>query len=345
MPKSTDFLTNPQNFCNRWVIKMPGGQTEGAGLQGKAATFLTDRTVNQPPVGSAIPKVRAGYTIAANSVRVQWHEYSPGRLELVIDGSAHHGNLQFQNVPLDNDWFNAFILPWGIGKAARMELPDQSLTGAPVRAFFTAEMNGCAFLAAGNPLSPVVAHMNVNVAVGALTLAQKDQELERMTTSVLKGARGGPNIGNETATVLRWVTPDPAAPGTFGGRLARQGHTYADTGNEIANYDAQTTANLHAQHRKFDIAPTTDIRLATMGVLDAATRRWTFFYQRNICTTYAHKQRIGKLGGIRKRLFGDWRTPQNVTTYEHIGASQYVEIWPNGAGVLNVPAHGDPTQA
>ncbi len=324
---------------------MPGGQTEGAALQGRAATFLRDATVTPiPQEDGRIPKVKAGFTIPSNAVRVQWYQYTPGRLQLVVDGSAFHGGLVFQGVALDNDWFHAFILPWGIGKAARMGLHNQTAAGAPVRAFFTAEMNGCAFLAAGSPVSPVVAHLNVNVAVGALTQTQKDQELERMTTSVLKRTRGGPNIGNQTATLLRWATPAPAGAGTFGGDLSRQGATYADTGNEIANFDAQTTAGLNAQNRKFDLAPTTDIRLATMGVYNVAGQRWTFFYQRNICTTYSHKKRIGALGGIRKRIFGEWRTPDQVTRYDHMAGTEYVEIWPNGVGVLNVPAHGDPTQ-
>jgi len=342
MPLSTDFINNPQAFCTRWVIKAPGGHSEGAGLQGNAPSFLPDRT---GPAGG--PKRHVGYDLAAAPVRVQWYQYDRDRVQPVVENSSLHGGLQFTHVPLTNDWFDCFVLPWGIGKAARMVLPDQTGVANPVRAFITAEMNGCAFLAAGNPLAPVVAHLNVNVAVAALTPAQKDQELERMTTSVLKLTRGGPAIGNTTATVLRWKPPAPVAPGTLGARLARLGGAYGDTGAEIATYDANTAAQLAARRHKFEIAPTTDIRLATMGVMDLATRRWKFFYQRNICTQYQHKQRLGlgAFGGLAKKVLGDPRVIHAVTRYDHMAGAEYVEIWPNGTGILPVPAHGDPTQA
>ena len=156
MPLSTDFLTNPRTFCQHWVIKMPGDQAGGVGLQNAAATFLPEYAAKQ--LGH---KFHVGYNVAAAGADVCWYEYTPGHLELVVRNSQRH---QIMTGPPLADWFEAFVLPWGMGKVARMEVPDQTAVLGPnkVRAFFTAEMNGCAFLAAGSPRSPVLAHLNVN---------------------------------------------------------------------------------------------------------------------------------------------------------------------------------------
>jgi hypothetical protein len=248
------------------------------------------------------------------------------------------------NGPALTDWFRAYVLPWGIGKVARMEVPDQTAVAGvnKVRAFFTAEMNGCAFLAAGNPASPVVAHLNVN-AITFNTQPAKDGELDRMVTSALKLTRGGPNIGGQTGAVLHWKQPaNPTAP-TLGASLARRGALYADRGTEITNFDQNLSTNVAGQGRKFYNAPTTDIRLATMGVMDAGTNRWQFFYQRNFCTSFATIKKLGALGLV-KNIFGDWRTPRHENYYARIPGNEYILIWPVGAGIVNIPAHGDPTQ-
>jgi hypothetical protein len=338
MPLSTDFLTDPRTFCQTWVIKMPGDQAGGVGLQNEHATFLPEFTAKQ--MGH---KFHVGYNIAAAGVEVCWHQYAQGCLELVVRNSQYH--LLLNGPPL-TDWFRAYVLPWGIGKVARMELPDQTAVagGNKVRAFFTAEMNGCAFLAAGNPISPVVAHLNVN-AITFTTQPAKDAELDRMVTSALKLTRGGPNIGGLTGGVLHWKQPaNAAAPApTLGTRLARGGGVYADTGAEAANFNQNITANTAAQGRKFYNAPTTDIRLATMGVMNPGDNRWQFFYQRNFCTSFATIKKIGALGVV-KNVFGDWRAPLHENYYARIPGNEYILIWPIGAGIVNVPAHGDPTQ-
>lgn len=335
MPLSTGFLADPRAFCQKWVIKMPGDQQQGAGLQNANAAFLPEFAAKQ--MGH---KLYVGYNIAAAPVDVCWHEYEPGHLQLVVRNSQQH---LLMTGPALTDWFEAFVLPWGIGKAARMELPDQTAAANKVRAFFTAEMNGCAFLAVGNPVSPVVAHMNVN-AQTFLTQPAKDAELDRMVTSTLKLARGGPNVGNTTGAVLHWKQPANIAAPTLGPRLARRGTTYADGGNEIANFDQQLAANTAAEDRKYYNVPTTDIRLSTMGVMDPGTNRWQFFYQRNFCTSYATIKKLGPILGAAKNLVGDWRAPRRAVYYEHIPGTEYLLIWPVGAGIVDIPAHGDPTQ-
>lgn len=336
MPLSTDFLTDPRTFCQTWVIRMPGDQQGGVGLQNEHATFFPEFAAKQ-----AGHKFHVGYNIAAGAVEVCWHQYAAHCLELVVRNSQKHLTM---NGPALTDWFDAYVLPWGIGKVARMELPDQTAVAGPnkVRAFFTAEMNGCAFLAAGNPTSPVVAHLNVN-AITFNTQPAKDTELDRMVTSALKLTRGGPNIGGQTGAVLHWKQPANAAAPLLGARLARGGGVYADTGAEVTNFDQNLAANTAAQNRKFYNAPTTDIRLATMGIMDGASNRWQFFYQRNFCTSFATVKRIGALGVV-KNVFGDWRAPRHENYYAHIPGDQYILIWPIGAGVVNIPAHGDPTQ-
>jgi hypothetical protein len=336
MPLSVDFLNDPRTFCQRWVIRMPGDHGGGVGLQNENASFLPELVAKQ-----ANHKYHVGYNIAAGGVDVCWHEYADGRLELVVRNSQAHLAM---NNPALADWFRAFVLPWGAGKVARMELPNQSAVAAAnkVRAFFTAEMNGCAFLAAGSPASPVVAHLNVN-AQSVLTQPAKEVELDRMVTSTLKLARGGPNIGGQTGAVLHWKAANNPPGATLGATLARRGSTYADTGAEITNFDQQLAANTAADGRKFYTAPTTDIRLATMGLMDGGTNRWQFFYQRNYCTSFATVKKIGALGVI-KNVFGDWRTPHRENYYAHVVGDEYLLMWPMGAAIVNIPAHGDPTQ-
>jgi hypothetical protein len=335
MPLSADFFADPRAFCQLWVIRMPGDQAGGVGIQNLHATFLNDSRAKQQGA-----TMNVGYNIAAAPTDVCWHEYFPGRLELVVRNSAQH-NLM--TAPL-NDWFEAFLLPWGAGKVTRMELPNQP-AAAPnkVRAFFTAEMNGCAFLVAGNSKSPVVAHLNVN-AMNFATAQAKEAELDRMVTSAVKLSRGGPNIGGKTGAVLHWKpsTTNPAAP-TLGTTLARRGGTYGDSGAEITSFDQVLTADTAAQERKFYTAPTTDIRIATMGVMNPTDSRWQFFYQRNYCTNFSTVKKIGNLGVV-KDVFGDWRTPRRENYYARLTGSEYILIWPVGAGVVPIPAHGDPTQ-
>ena len=81
-------------------------------------------------------------------------------------------------------------------------------------------MNGCAFLAAGSPRSPVLAHLNVN-AITFNTQQAKDAELDRMATSALK-LRGEDRIsedrlgpffaGNHQPTM--WLPPGRATDAT-----------------------------------------------------------------------------------------------------------------------------------
>jgi hypothetical protein len=60
MPLSTDFLNNPQAFCQNWVIKMPGDQMGGVGLQGVNASFLPEFTAKQQG-----HKYHVGYNLGA----------------------------------------------------------------------------------------------------------------------------------------------------------------------------------------------------------------------------------------------------------------------------------------
>jgi len=52
-------------------------------------------------------------------------------------------------------------------------------------------MNGCSFLAAGNPASPRVSHHNVTQGNANLTQAQKDSVQSAMVKALLRGKRRG----------------------------------------------------------------------------------------------------------------------------------------------------------
>ncbi|HZD04767.1 MAG TPA: hypothetical protein VE173_07610, partial [Longimicrobiales bacterium] len=240
---------------------------------------------------------------------------------------------------------------WGRGKVGRMEIPNQAGVANPVRAFFTAEMNGCTFLVGGDPMSPVVSHFNVNnPEVGpGLTQQQKDDVMASMATAVLRAKRGGPNIGGQTGTVLRWVDPAVAGGHTMGEQLSKSGVRYQRTAAEDAAAETQIRTQLAAQRHKLTpfVAgggdqPIFDTRIATMGVMDAANHRWQFFYQRTLYVSYYHIRRLGRWGGLIKVLGRDHRQREAVQTYLHIPGSEYNDLWPVGHGIMNIPAHGDP---
>jgi hypothetical protein len=356
MPLSADFLANPRQFCQRWICIMPGTTNEGAKLpsplppqnnpDGSLPADGTPWRNTGQFFGNRAPGEhdhKMGYNIAANARQVCWHPLDQNRVRLFIQGSADANAL---GAAL-NDWFPAYFLPWGPGQIGRMELPTQptATVPAPVRAFFTAEMNGCSFLAAGNPLSPLVSHYNVSQGNANLTQAQKDQIQASMVKAMLRAKRAGPNVANATAGVLRKATPAGAGDGLTGTRVANSASTpYEITAAEQLILDQLVDTDLQNRNMKDPAAAIVDIRVATMGTLDAAARTWSFFYQRNVMAYSQAKTKLGKMGGLIKLVGQDHRPTIALQRYLRIPGWEYTELWPGGYGHVGIPAHGDPDQ-
>lgn len=356
MPLSTDFLNNPQTFCQHHAIQMPGTTMEDATLPtiGRAHGAWTNEgnfyAVPTPLVGGAVVNCNMGYDKAAVAVNVCWIALPNNEIRLFVQGSADQTNWANAHPGAFNDWFQAYFLPWGGGKIARMVLPAQGPAVAnPVRAFFTAEMNGCSFVVGGSKSSPVVAHYNVANPNNNLTQNQKDQEQNAMVKATLNPGGGVPNVANKRVAALRWVAPTYAGDNTTGAAIASNQVTpYEALGTEVNSLRNNIATQLAAANRKFDpnVANATglmeNIRVAMMGVLDPATRHWTFFYQRNFASRVDYKDKLGKRGGLIKFLGRDTRATQVQMRRDLIAGWEYTELWPNGPGVARMPAHGNP---
>jgi hypothetical protein len=354
MPLSVDFLNNPQQFCTNYVTTIAGTTIEDAqlpvvGFAGGAfqntGTFFNNRSAG----GSA---VKTGYDVAANSSDVCWHEYETGKVRLIRRNSNAHVTLTGGGIAL-NDWFPAYFLPWGSGKIGRMLIPAQGAAVVnPVRAFFTAEMNGCSFFAGGSRRSPVVAHYNVgpNADGTPLTQDDKDQIQNAMVKSLID-KNPLANLSGKRVAALRWLPPTHAADATTGAQIASsQVNVYGPLAAEGLAAEQRIAAAIAAQNAKLVAGPAnpsgviTNIRVAMMGTMDTVSRRWTFFYQRNFYTQSNYIAKLGKRGGWIKFRGNDNRQVQTLVRFLHIAGWEYTELWPNGAGVMRMPAHGDPRQ-
>jgi len=166
----------------------------------------------------------------------------------------------------------------------------------------------------------------------------------------MRGKRGGANLGNENAAVLRWKPPSAHGDPTTGAHLASNPvNVYEALPMEVTHVENDVRQGLAGNNEKVILGGgmpgsgiLTDLRVATMGTLDAASRHWTFFYQRSMFTQVNSKQRLGRMGGIIKLLGRDHRQLHQNVRYMRIGGWEYTELWPNGAGVVTIPAHGDP---
>jgi hypothetical protein len=361
MPLSADFLANPRQFCLRWICIMPGTTNEGAKLPSPGPSPMvggalpapgtpwvnTGQFFNNRAPGEHMHKM--GYNVAAAATQVCWHQLDDHRLKLMIQGSTDANALGGALT----DWFPCYFLPLGPGQIGRMLLPAQpsATVAAPVRAFFTAEMNGCSFLAAGNPASPLVSHYNVSQGNANLSQAQKDQIQSDMVKAMLRAKRGGPNLGGTSAGVLRKVAAAGGGDGLSGTRIAESANTpYALTPAEEQIVNQMVAAELRQRNLKEHGmagagATILDIRIATMGTLDSGNRRWSFFYQRNVMAQTQAIARLGRMGGLIKLLGQDNRAPQYLARYLRIPGWEYNVLWPGGTGHVAIPAHGDPDQA
>ena len=352
MPLSTDFLNNPQNFCQHHAIRMAGSTNEAAKLPDP--TFALGAWNNAgsyyPVAAGGAGNVNLGYDVAANAVNVCWIDVGDNQVRLFIQGSNDQ-LVAAGNGTVFADWFPAYFLPWGAGKIGRMRLPAQpaATVPVPVRAFFTAEMNGCSFVVGGSKKSPVVAHYNVANPTGALTQNQKDQTQIAMVKATLTPGGVVPNVGGKRVNALRWVPNTYNADATTGATIANNPMTpYDALGAEVTTVENNVRTGLLAHNQKPVPGPAnpngiiSNIRVAMMGVLDPGTRDWRFFYQRNFYTQTNYKDKLGWTGGMQKKLGMDHRQVQTQVKHLLINGWEYTELWPNGPGVMRMPGHGNP---
>lgn len=325
MSLKQEYLSQTDQFLNRYAARMPGSGGDGGATPARGGDFLPVQGVDH--MGDA-KTFMAGYDIAPKPVEVAWHQVHPAEVKLLVRGTPTAA--QYPGVP-DDEWFEAYVLPWNQGCSARLKIPRA--TG--VNAFFTAEMNGCCFVVGGSETDPWTAHFNVGDVSNAVN---REAKWKSMLGETMKGARF-----TNIAALRKWDTPGAvAAPGRLD-RLGASAPRYQATATEQTDAATAVEREFTAANKKnVGAAPITDLKVATMGLRDPATGRWRFFYQRSVFTQVASvKKKLGRAGGLIKLLNLDKRRAESVNRYMLIDGSQNVALWPNGPGRVNVPVVDD----
>jgi hypothetical protein len=338
MTLKQEFQNNPGQFCDDYAITLPGTAMEGGTIvvYGAVLNERTRRNELRPIDGTFYTvdvegrQVHKGYDYNPVATRVAWYTSAPGEVRLLIENSKVHqeglaqgGVMVPFNIP-GNEWFDAYFLPWNKGYVARMHLPS----GGPTNYFFTAEMNGCAFMATGRRASPYVAHLNVEepeVGRPGNWETARQNVLETQITEALVGANG-----RDTRVMTKWGGKIVGGGGNAR-TLIDNGPSYDATQQEIIAAVGEFNAGLLLQNRKIDPnAPTgavADIRVSTMGV--QVNNEWKFYYQRTLFVkaNMTIEKLNSKWKGFKKAVFGDHR-PREMRESRHIiPGSERVHFW------------------
>lgn len=163
------------------------------------------------------------------------------------------------------DWFDCYFLPYSQGRYVYATL------GSACDYFFTATMNGCSFMASGNPQSPVVTHVNTMEAADTLPGAL-------VTKATIKGRYAskinvGPSNTNNAALLGKYKPADttPAAGLTVGFRGSTQ--KYKMSNAELAGLTGPDIVP------ESDGTVTADINCFVLGIRGKSG--WQFYYQRS----------------------------------------------------------------
>jgi hypothetical protein len=311
-----EFKANPQQFFNDYPVILPGtGNQSGTIDPGGGGAFYPVMGFNK------------GYHYPANPQYVAWRETGTGEVELVIQGSPYATQLANAGTPVPADqYFKAFFLPWQKGFIGRMDLPQVS----PCRFFFTAEMNGCAFLSTGHRSRPTVAHLNVEEPEVGKPMpweVHRQNTLEAMITATLAG-----KLTKHERILTKWGAHIHGGGGGVPRAMITAGPTYDRTPLEEAAIINDYHATLGGDNRKLDPnnGPLiTDIRVSMMG-LRQGDGYWHFYYQRSIYVLGMRtiEKLNSKWKGFKKKIFGDHRPRLTRGHRFIIAGSEYVPFWP-----------------
>ena len=318
-----EFQNNTQQFSNTYPVKLPGSGNDGGKIGGQIQGQFYPHGPN---------RFKRGHNIPAQSKRVGFLDHPSGYLDLVIDGSQYCGieapkapgkGVSVRQAIIPIEWFNAYFLPWQNGFIARMDLP----VVGNVQYFFTGEMNGCAFLVAGNPNRPMVAHLNIEepMNTGPNWHQQRQQELEFQIRLALQGK----NRAN-AKILTKWGPARNTL--NFEGRLIRYGPTYDR--NQLEETTAIHSFDNLLLNKNKKILPNSrnniiaDIKCSMMGIKQGGA--WRFFYQR-VIEVYASgivKKLNSKWKGFKKKIGGDHRVRERNSARIIIPGSGYNQFWP-----------------
>jgi hypothetical protein len=235
---------------------------------------------------------------------------------------SHRQVTDLNGVVPPNEQFPIYFLPWGSGRITRMTLPGPN-DGLMHATFCTAVMNGCAFYIMGTTANPTVCHLNVETPDPAPNNwnAQRQITLETQMTTVRNG------IGNTNSQKILTKWGELAGRGTAEANVIRHGGVYGATNQELQQAQQNVDTFVRTQGRKVDpnhFVPLSDLKCYLFGA--RTNGQWRFFYQRSVMTLSYVMDRLGKLGGLRKRVMGDNRQRDQRTDHEAI--SPCVDFWP-----------------
>ncbi len=316
----TAFIADPAAFCAEHAIALPGAGNDGGKVGGLTNGDYYDFVL---PTGGTRKR---GYNVAPTPQDVAFRPHERGHMELIIRGSQRGDNFngptpERDTVPIPNDhFFKAYFLPWQNGCVARMDIPV-----GPTRHFFTAEMNGCAFMATGNRASPTVAHYNLEEPVPAPQNwpQARHLELERQIRETLQGRNT-----NGAKLLTKWGPH--AVTGTTEDGYITNGPTYDKGPLDDAAAIGSLDATLWQENKKIKDRTkfVCDIKVATMGVCGA--NGWDFYYQRQVevYSTAVLDRLRSKWKGLGKHIFGDSRIATSRTMRFVIPNNGYNTLWP-----------------
>jgi hypothetical protein len=322
-----EYFSATKTFLEHYATRMPGSGGDGGAIPGRGGDFLP----TSMDVGEAAPRTfKVGYNIKPEPRIVAWHLVHPAEVRLLVKGT--HAASQYTGIA-DDEWFEAYFLPWNQGCTARLKIPRAT----SVNAFFTAEMNGCSFVVGGTEFEPWTAHVNVG---DIRNNAQREQRWQEMVKATATGARF-----TNMAALRKWGVPTgapggPAPPSRFTS-VAQNAPVYEPSAAEDSTAVAAMKDELKGVNKKITgAAPITDLKVSLMGLRDGSGR-WSFFYQRNLFVQAIDvKRRLGRAGGLIKLLGMDKRKTESLSRYMLIKGSEYVSFWPDGSGRVVVPATG-----
>jgi hypothetical protein len=301
------FFDDPKNFFERYSINLPGNPEEA----GKIGQLELMRATFKPVERA---KDAETATFAGTSANQSFHKFQQQPNSVNVSALAHNAawkvdeaekratlivrkaaaSVKYTESDMAGmEWFLCLMLPWVENRVTAMKLRKETRADA----FFTGQMNGCSFVVTGDPAEPFVSHINCNNA----------DEYEDKYRDILR------HSGEDTRNAKR---------------IGREHYKLDASG--VAAHEHSINERLAVQNRKLASPIITDTLCFVMGRLVKGL--WEFFYQRVITQSYAHKERLGKTGGLVKFVGRDNREVQNTTVYRSISA--YNKLWPDGSGRL-----------
>jgi hypothetical protein len=288
MSLSSDFTDEPLKFMGSHSLYMPGTIDEGGSINftsAKYSALINTKTIKMDttPVQAAWKQhfrpshvklwlrqshaYEDGGTGTAEMNRAVYNQAAVSQGAGAKDAaryakSAQKGTGEYIS---KKDWFYCYFLPYSQGRYVYTTL------GSDCDYFFTATMNGCSFMASGNPMKPVVTHVNTMEAADTLPGAV-------VTKATIRGRYAdkvnmGPSNTRNAALLGKYKAGEatPAVGMTVGFKGSTQKYKLDPT--EIAGLTSPDIVH------ESDGSLAADINCFVVGI--RGKNGWEFYYQRS----------------------------------------------------------------